>query len=331
MSPLLTAILAFLLSSFSIAGLASAALYPRLSGARRFRQRFEGIAELQKEVDAAASSDSGGRKKSIEATLRELEEKQKAKTKRSRRHSLTERIRQAGLGWSKNSYYAVSLACAAASFAFLLLLGISTLPALGFGIATGLLLPHAYVSAKRKSRFKRFSAEFANAVDVMVRGLKAGLPATDCMKVIALEAQEPVRSEFKAITADQTLGLTVDEAVQRLPDRIPLPEARFFAIVITIQSRTGGSLSEALSNLSRVLRERKKMHAKIKAMSAEAKASGGIIGMLPVIVAGLVYLTSPDYISLLFTTLAGNIVLVGCALWMGIGVLVMRKMINFDF
>jgi tight adherence protein B len=153
----------------------------------------------------------------------------------------------------------------------------------------------------------------------------------DCMKIIAAEAQDPVKSEFRTVVADQTLGLPMDEAVQRLSERVPLSEANFFAIVIAIQSRTGGSLSEALNNLSRVLRERKKMQAKIKAMSAEAKASGGIIGALPVVVTGVVYLTSPDYMSLLFTTSTGNIVLAGCGLWMTMGILVMRKMINFDF
>jgi tight adherence protein B len=150
------------------------------------------------------------------------------------------------------------------------------------------------------------------------------------LKIVAAEAQDPVKSEFKALIDDQALGMPLDEAVQRMPQRVPLSETTFFAIVIAIQSRTGGSLSEALGNLSRVLRERKKMRAKAKSMSSEAKASGGIIGSLPVIVGGLVYLTSPAYISLLFTTLAGNVVLAACALWMLIGIFVMRKMINFE-
>jgi tight adherence protein B len=205
------------------------------------------------------------------------------------------------------------------------------LPSIGFGLASGLLLPHLYVDVRRKRRFMSFTAEFPNAVDIIVRGVRSGLPLVDCLRIIATEAQEPVRGEFKAIVEDQTLGVPLEEAVQRLPDRLPLPEANFFAIVITIQSRTGGSLSEALGNLSKVLRERVKMRAKIKAMSSEAKASGGIIGALPIVVGFLVYLTSPDYISLLFTTLTGKMVLAACAVWMGTGVLVMRKMINFDF
>jgi tight adherence protein B len=209
--------------------------------------------------------------------------------------------------------------------------GIGPVPSMGFGVAGALLLPYLYVNGKRSSRFKTFSTEFPNAVDVIVRGVKAGLPLVDCLRIISLEAQEPVRSEFRVILEDQTLGLPMDEAVQKFAERIPLPEANFFAIVISLQSRTGGSLSEALANLSKVLRERKKMKAKIKAVSSEAKASAGIIGSLPVVVAILIYLTSPEYISLLFTTSTGHLTLAASGLWMMIGILVMRKMINFDF
>ena len=164
-----------------------------------------------------------------------------------------------------------------------------------------------------------------------MRGVKAGLPLVDCLRIIASEANEPVRSEFKEILDDQTLGVPMDQAVQRLPERIPVAEANFFAIVISLQSRSGGSLSEALGNLSRVLRERKKMAGKIRAMSSEAKASAGIIGSLPVVVTCMLYLSAPDYISLLFTTLIGKIVLWAPLMWMGMGILMMRKMINFDF
>jgi tight adherence protein B len=187
------------------------------------------------------------------------------------------------------------------------------------------------VNARRNKRFKGFSAAFPNAVDVIVRGVKAGLPLVDCLRIISTEAQEPVRSEFRTIVEDQTLGMPLDQAVQRLSERIPLAEANFFAIVVGLQSRTGGSLSEALGNLSKVLRERKKMQAKIKAMSSEAKASAGIIGSLPVVVAMLVYLTSPDYIMLLFTTGTGQITLAASLAWMGVGIFIMRQMINFDF
>jgi tight adherence protein B len=330
-TPFLFPAMIFALASLSVGGMMLAAFYPRVAKPRPFKQRFNRIAAFETRGQEATAQDSDrDRRRSVEKTLRELEETQKANARKSGKPRLMGRIRQAGLTWTRKTYYLVCVGAGLGSYAIALSFG-STIAALGFGLAGGLLLPHLYVGAKRKGRFKRFTAEFPNAVDVIVRGLKAGLPMADCLRVIASEAQDPVKGEFLAIAQDQTLGMPIDEAVQRLRDRVPLPESNFFAIVIAIQSRTGGSLSEALGNLSKVLRERKKMQAKIKAMSAEAKSSAGIIGALPFLVSGAVYMTSPDYMSLLFTTMTGKIVLAGCALWMGMGVLVMRKMINFDF
>jgi tight adherence protein B len=149
--------------------------------------------------------------------------------------------------------------------------------------------------------------------------------------MISTEAPEPLRSEFRGIIETQTVGIPLGEACLKLYERIPLPEANFFGIVIAIQQRAGGNLSEALGNLSTVLRERKKMKAKIKAMSMEAKASAAIIGALPIIVMTLVWLTSPDYIDLLWTEALGRMMLAASAIWMFLGIMVMRKMINFDF
>ena len=166
---------------------------------------------------------------------------------------------------------------------------------------------------------------------MIVRGIKAGLPLLDCLKMIATEAPEPMRSEFRGIIETQTVGIPLGEACLKLYERIPVAETNFFGIVIAIQQRAGGNLSEALGNLSTVLRERKKMKSKIKAMSMEAKASAAIIGALPIIVMTLVWLTSPEYIELLWTEALGRVMLACCAIWMFIGVMVMRKMINFDF
>ncbi len=166
---------------------------------------------------------------------------------------------------------------------------------------------------------------------MIVRGIKAGLPLLDSLKMIALEGQEPVKSEFKAILETQAIGMPLGEACQRLYQSMPLPEANFFGIVIAIQSKAGGNLSEALGNLSKVLRDRKKMKAKIQAMSMEAKASAAIIGSLPPAVMGIVWLTSPTYIELLWTHPTGQLMLLGSATWMFMGCMVMKKMINFDF
>jgi tight adherence protein B len=332
MSPSLFAAMAFFLASVSVGGLATAVFYPRLAKPKPFRQRFQRIAALPVPHHEPLSVDNArDRKRAVEKTLLELEAKQKAGAKNSSRPSLKVRMRQAGLNWTIRTYFFSCICAGLLSYTIAFASGISTVAALGFGLAGGLMLPHFFVNGRRKSRNKRFTAEFPNAVDVVVRGLKAGLPVADCMKVIAAEAQEPVKSEFAAVVMDQTIGLPMDEAVHRLWERIPLPETSFFSIVIAIQSKTGGSLSEALGNLSKVLRERKKMQAKIKAMSSEAKTSAAIIGAMPFLVSGAVYLTSPDYMTLLFTTMAGKIVLGACALWMSTGILVMRKMINFDF
>jgi tight adherence protein B len=326
-APLLIALLA----AFCVVSLVIGLLYKRLAGPPLAEQRRQAITGAGASGGRAVPSQADGkRKRAVEVTLKELEDKQKSR--RNARPTLITRMRQAGLSWSKKTYLVVSVAAGFGSFAvFSILFHLSLVPSIGFGIAGALLLPHAYVGAKRGSRFKKFTAEFPNSVDVIVRGVKSGLPLVDCLRIISVESQEPVRSEFRQIVEDQTIGIPLDEAVQRLAQRVPLTETNFFAIVIAIQSRTGGSLSEALGNLSKVLRERKKMKSKIKAVSSEATASAGIIGSLPFAVAGLVYLTSPNYISLLFTTSTGNLVLVVCGIWMSIGMFVMRKMINFDF
>lgn len=330
LSPDLVPIAIALLASFCAIGVVVSLFYSHIARRSESHKRFAAIAAMDTSMDRRPASEETSRKKTIESALRELEEKQKVR--QGVKPTLMGRIRQAGLGWKKSTYYIICVGAGAVSFLIALsLFGISLLPSIGFGIAGGLFLPHLYVNLKCKSRLKSFSAEFPDSVDIIVRGVKAGLPLVDCLRIISLEAQEPVRGEFKAILEDQTMGLPIDQAVQRLSERVPLAETNFFAIVIALQSRTGGSLSEALGNLSKVLRERKKMKAKIKAVSAEAKASAGIIGCLPVVVALLIYLTSPAYISLLFTTTIGNVALAGSAFWMFIGVMIMRKMINFDF
>ena len=199
------------------------------------------------------------------------------------------------------------------------------------GLVAGFGLPRWILGFLKKRREKRFLNIFPDAVDVIVRGVKAGLPLGDCLKIIANEAQEPVKSEFRSIVETQTIGMPLGEACGRLYDSVPVPEANFFGIVISIQQKAGGNLSEALGNLSRVLRDRKRMQAKIHAMSMEAKASATIIGSLPLAVMLLVYITSPNYIELLWTTPLGRMMMAACAVWMSIGVMVMKKMINFDF
>jgi tight adherence protein B len=324
--------LTFVLGACSVGGVLLAILYPRVQAASGLDRQLDVIAATGTLAGGRGSAADDGRRKRTEVTLREAEERLQFTAEKRHNPSLLVRMRQADITWSRNTYYLICVGVGIVAFLLTLsIAGLGTFPALGFGLAGGLLGPHWYVKMARNRRFKRFSTEFPNAIDVIVRGIKAGLPLADCLKIIAAETQEPVKGEFKTLVEDNTLGMPLDEAVQRLPNRVPLAEANFFAIVIAIQTRTGGSLAEALGNLSKVLRDRKKMEAKIKAMSGEAKASAMIIGLLPVFVIGMLYLTSPGYIALIFTTSTGHWVLAGCGILMLCGTMMMKKMINFDF
>jgi tight adherence protein B len=260
-------------------------------------------------------------------TIRKIEDRQK----KAKRLPLAARIAQAGLTWSKRRFLLTAGVFGFGAYFVVLASGLGVLPALGVGFAAGCGLPFWMLSFLKKRRLARFLDGFPDAVDVIVRGIKAGLPLLDSLKLIAEESDEPIRSEFRAIIETQTIGMPLGEACLKLFERMPVPEANFFGIVVSIQQRAGGNLSEALGNLSRVLRDRKRMKAKFQAISMEAKPSGAIIGALPLAVMTIVYITSPNYIEILFTDPLGHVILAGCAIWMSIGVLVMRKMINFDF
>lgn len=331
MSPGLMLIALIGLAMLSAGGVAYALLYSRVRGDTERDKRLERIRERSAGTPADTRlTDSARRRKSIQEGLDELEAKQKAKAK-SARPPLKTRIEQAGLSWSKRTFYLISLGIGLFLFLVPLIFGFPIWADAIFGVFGFLALPRWIVNFLRKRRLRKFVSEFPNAVDVVVRGIKSGLPLNDCMRIIATEAAEPVRGEFKIVNEEQTLGLSLTDAIARLPDRIPIPEASFFAIVIAIQAKAGGNLSEALGNLSRVLRERKKMKDKILAMSSEARASALIIGALPLVVMVLVYISSPGYIMLLFRDPIGNVIMALAAIWAGIGILVMRKMINFDY
>jgi tight adherence protein B len=198
------------------------------------------------------------------------------------------------------------------------------------GIAGTFGLPRWFLGFVRRRRQNVFLNDFADAIDVMVRGLKAGLPVSDAMKVIAAESGPPVGPEFSEVVEGQRVGITIDQGIERMYERMPMSEVNFLGIVMSIQAKTGVNLSEALNNLSKVLRDRKKMKAKIRSVSQEAKSSAAIIGALPFVIMAALMVLNPQYLNPLFHTTAGNIMLVGCGLWMLTGVLVMRKMINFE-
>jgi tight adherence protein B len=320
------------LVTLSAGGLAYALLYGRIQNENAVARRVGMVQGGQRmETRERAAADPTRRRKSVQETLKEVEEREKARAKRSKAPPITVRIEQAGLSWTRRQFMIISVVCGLVGFVVPWFFGLPIYVPLALGVAGLLGLPRWVVNFLRKRRINAFVDEFANAMDVIVRGVKAGLPLNDCVRIIANESAEPVKSEFRKIVETQSLGLSLADAIGKLPERVPIPEANFFAIVIAIQQRAGGNLAEALGNLSRVLRERKKMKGKIRAMSMEAKASAAIIGLLPIVVMILVYLSSPKYIMLLFTERLGNFILLVAAVWMSIGIGVMRKMINFDF
>ena len=317
--------LAFLATA-GIGGLAWVFLYPLLSGERKAQSRRASVAKAEPVAARQTQREQRTRREQVEGTLKDVEAR-RAKDK----VTLSARLTQAGLNWEPRKFMIVSGILAIAAFAAAMLAGGGPLGAVGMAFAAGFGLPRWMLSFLKKRREKAFLRALPDAVDVIVRGIKAGLPLFESLKVVAADSPEPLRSEFMAIIETQAIGMPLGDACGRLFERMPVPEANFFGIVISIQQKSGGNLSEALGNLSKVLRDRKKMAEKIQAMSMEAKASAGIIGSLPPIVMLLVYMTTPDYISLLWTHPTGQLMLVGCVIWMSMGILAMKKMINFDF
>ena len=319
--------LAFLAAT-AIGGVAWVFVYPLLSGEKQAETRRASVAKREPVAKRQNDRNQRSRREQVEGSLKDLE----ARRLKESKVPLSVRLTQAGLAdWTEQRFYMVSAVLALVFFAGAWFVGGGLLGATGLAFAAGLGLPRWGLGFLKKRREKKFLAALPDAVDVIVRGIKAGLPLFESIKVVAADAPEPLRSEFLAIIETQAIGIPLGEACQRLYERMPVPEANFFGIVVAIQQKSGGNLSEALGNLSKVLRDRKKMAEKIQAMSMEAKASAGIIGSLPPIVMILVYLSTPGYISLLWTNPTGQLMLVGCVIWMSIGIMVMKKMINFDF
>ena len=268
------------------------------------------------------------RRKNVQAMLKDLEAKQAEKKERI---SLRRRIALAGLDISVRTFWMFSAVVGLALGAITLFYGQNPLFVVLAAFAGGLGLPRWGLTFLKNRREKAFTREFANGVDIIVRSVKSGLPVNEALKVVAEEIPQPVGGEFHLLVENLKVGLPMDQALTRMYERMPTAEVNFFCIVVTIQSKSGGNLSEALNNLSGILRERKRMQGKIKAMSSEAKTGAMIIAALPPIVLLSVYMTNPDYITLLFTTDLGNLMLIGCVFWMSIGVLVMKKMVSFKY
>lgn len=318
----------------AVGGAALALLFPLLAG-NNAQERMKAIAENKKTgapqrqsaFNRLVDGQKDNRRKQIQETLKQIDERER---QRKKRMTLRMQLMQAGLDISPNMFWILSAVTGVAFAVPALIFGIPWYVAAMAGMVGFLGFPRWALGFLRKRRQNVFLNDFADAIDVMVRGLKAGLPVSDAMKVIAAESGPPVGPEFLEVIEGQRIGISIDQGIERMFERMPLSEVNFLGIVMSIQSKTGGNLSEALNNLSKVLRDRKKMKAKIRAVSQEAKSSAAIIGALPFVIMGALTVLNPNYLNPLFDTNAGNIMLLGCGLWMLTGVLVMRKMINFE-
>ena len=331
-----TTVLVFIvLAGFSAGAVAYAFLFNTIAEEKTTERRLDTVkkAETDRSVVKANRdrvAEAAKRRKSVQDSLKELDAKHLATDKNVRKPPLRVQLKQAGLQVSVERFYIYSAVCGIVLTVLAYFAGAPLLILPGALLAGALGLPRWFVSFLRARRVKAFLNEFPNALDVIVRAVKSGLPLNDGIRLIASEAQEPVKTEFRRIVEAQQVGISIPDAALRMQETMPCPEAGFFGIGIQIQQQAGGNLSEALGNLSRVLRDRKKMKAKVQALSMEAKASAAIIGALPFIVAFLVYMSSPNYIMPLFTTSTGHLILGVSGLWMSIGIFVMRKMMNFE-
>ncbi len=309
----------------SLAIALGAAVFLLAGGDSRVRKRRAAVARVSTRTNASSLPDErAARKKQIAEGLRDLEKANR------RRNNLQARIEQAGLSVSRRVFVMVSIVSGLLFGAAAWVESNSLVLAAMVALIGSAGLPRLLLDRLRRRRIGKFIANFPNAIDIIVRGVKSGLPLGDTIRIAANESVEPVRSEFVKIVESLSLGLTLPEAVERMAQRIPVAETNFFSIVISIQGQAGGNLSEAIGNLSRVLRERKKMKGKIAAMAMEAKASAAIIGAVPFLVVGALYASSPSYVSLLWITAHGRMI-AGIAIgWMAIGVVMMKKMIAFD-
>ncbi len=318
------------LAAISVAAVVYLVLSSFLSGDRT-EKRIQAATEnkgrriaIKQQVETANS-----RRRQVADTLKELEDRQKQREK----VSLRLRLERAGLDieprvfWIASVVTGLVVGCAVWAMAPNLPVIVPLLVAF---VGT-LGLPRWVVARLTKRRQRKFTDEFANAIDIIVRGVKSGLPLIECLNIIARESPPPIGGEFTDLVEQQRVGVPLAEAFERMMVRMPLAEVRFFSIVIAIQQQAGGNLSEALGNLSGVLRDRKRLQAKVSALSAEAKASAAVLGAMPFIVMLLVYISTPSYIALLWTTRMGQFLLVAAGFWMTCGILVMKKMINFKY
>jgi tight adherence protein B len=304
------------------------------SGSGKAAKRVQAVAQKgkggsrQNSGRGPAPNDTAAqRRKQLERTLQE-----EGKKRRAAIFDAASKLRQAGLSMEAKTFWMIAAGLGVGvTVLALAVLHANPMVALMAGFVAGAGVPLWFLGVLVKKRNAKFGMAFADAVDIIVRGLRSGLPLHDCLKVIGSESPEPLSGEFRRLVESLSMGMTLDQGLEKMHERMPAPELRFFAIVLNIQQKTGGNLGEALGNLSAVLRSRRMMREKIKALSSEAVSSAGVIGCLPPGVAGLLSVVNPHYLSVMFSDPRGHLMLAGGAVWMTMGIMVMRKMINFKF
>lgn len=322
-------IIVLVLGFLAVAGLGFAFAGPADGG--RMSKRAQQIAAAPKRdqrgarVRAAADAATNRRKQLLNSL------KQQERIQRKAQVTLAARLQQAGLNLTPAQFWVISVVVGVVAFGISVFLRANLLVTAGLTFSAAFGLPRWVVGTLAKQRTKKFTEVFADAIDIIVRGIRSGLPVGDCLKIIARESPMPLSLEFNKLVENLSMGMTVEQGLEKMYERMPTPELRFFTIVLAIQAKTGGNLAEALANLSTVLRARKLMREKIKALSSEATASAFIIGCMPPGVMAMVMVTSPAYMTLMFTDPRGHAMLLFGALWMGMGIFVMRRMINFKF
>jgi tight adherence protein B len=312
-------------------------LAPEMAKRARVKRRVSLVTRRAEGGRRAASGDKRGRgsksrQRDIQVRLRQAEDA------RSKKESVAQRyrkmMRMAGLRITPQQFLlmcsGLGVVTAVIYIGIAYLSGMPVIATIPVGITLGFGVPWFVVRWLGKRRVNRFTLLFADAVDVIVRGVRSGLPVGECLNIIAAESPQPVAGVFQEIVDAMRLGMNIEQALLRAQEAMPTAEIRFFSIVLSIQSQTGGNLAETLSNLSSVLRARKKMRDKVDALSSEARTSAMIIGSLPFLITLVLTFVNFKYINLLFTDDLGHILIAGSLIWMSLGVFIMKQMINFE-
>ncbi len=248
----------------------------------------------------------------------------------SRQQALAMRLERTGMNWTNMQYFYASLGLGLVLAALIYLKTGAALLALAVGVMAGAGLPHFIVGKLITRRTNAFNSKFPDGIELLVRGLRSGLPVGETLGVVASEVPGPVGAEFRAVTERIKIGRTMEEALQETANKLGTAEFQFFVITLAIQRETGGNLAETLSNLADVLRKRAQMKLKIKAMSSESKASAYIVGSLPFIVFSMIYMVNQNYIADFFVDERLMVTGMGGLVWMSIGGFIMAKMVSFE-